>query len=91
MYIAMISDPSVSRYIYLSNEARKEGLLGWREDIGGHETKVGVLDIGASKGIQGGADVKERVDGKGEGRGTKVVRKFLYVVGVGKVVTEVWA
>ena len=50
--------------------------------------KVGILQVGASKGVKGGANVKEGVDGKGEGWGAEVVRKFFNILGVREVVAK---
>ena len=74
--------------VHLSNEARKDCLLrGWG-DVGGHETKVGVLKICVPESVKRGTNVEERVDGKGECGGAEIVREFFNVIGVWEVVTE---
>ena len=49
---------------------------------------MGVFQVGTSKGVEGGTNVKERINGEGECGGVKVVGEFLNVLRVGEVITE---
>ena len=49
---------------------------------------MGVFQIGASEGVEGGANVKEGVDGQGECGGAKIFGKLFNVLGVGEIVAE---
>ena len=47
-----------------------------------------ILKICSLKSVEGGADVEERINGEGEGRGAEVVGELFNVLGVGEVVVE---
>ena len=42
---------------------REGGLLRRRGQVGRHEAEMGVFKVGTSKGVEGGTNVEERVDG----------------------------
>ena len=49
---------------------------------------MGVLQVGTSKGVEGGTNVKEGVNGESERGGAEVIGKFFNILGVRKVVAE---
>ena len=49
---------------------------------------MGVFQVGTSKGVEGGTNVEEGVDGESECGGAEVIRKFFNILGVRKVVAE---
>ena len=42
---------------------RKYGLLRGEGKVGRHKAEVGAFEIGTSKGVKGGTNVKEGIDG----------------------------
>ena len=49
---------------------------------------MGVLQVGTSKGVEGGTNVKEGVNGESERGGAEVIGKSFNILGVRKVVAE---
>ena len=74
----------------LPDETRKDSLLRGRGDVGGHETKMGILKICTPESVKGGTNVEKGVNGEGECRGAEIIREFLISRASGKSSRRVW-